>query len=415
MPDQVPTKPRFREWVATNFGKALIATVVGVLVGGTLTLLVNRPSPKLLVQSVGFATPHHFPNRPHARVEIPEDLRKTTEGSGWVKDLKRFEPFEQLLGVDAQISETLLTLDDAEKNLSAWRSQYAALLKTAVQLPKDTLESHPFFVDDTYIASLIGEIAGAGIGAPTSALPEGLEAVLDGRIVASGENRGMYVPLPNKWIKIPTNERDSENQIAEKKALYEALLWGDTAALEWYSDRATSDIVEGAGTLRKLQDSLRSLLVPASTLQIRLIVYNSGGRPITFQPWFSAELLHREEGALPIHLVYPGEDPGRNPFALTSGGFTINMGDGQPSGSDYQIAPFLTPSVRLEYVTAPAGEFVEVSLIGVAPLGERASDMKALLDTGVLEFRVRGKSTADRIYTSDPYQFTYQPDDSAFP
>lgn len=403
------------KWVMKHVWKTLLGTTIGVLLGGTLTLFLNRPTPALLVQSVGFASPHSSPNSPHARVDIPEALRKASQNSGWAPDLQRFEPFEHLLSVDTKISEILLKLDDASANLDAWRTQYGALLKTTTQLPADILEKHPFMVDDTYLASLIGSISRGGLAIANSNLPGKLEPILDAKWVDTGENQGMYISLSSKRLKLPVSERDTRIQTAQKKALYDALRYGDTKALEAYADHAKKDLLDGAGVLRKLQAEIRKKLVLASALQVRVVIHNSGGRPITFQPWFSAELLHKEHGSQPIHLVYPGKSEGENPFALSSGGFTIKMPTNQPEGSDYEVVPYLTPSVSLEYITVAANGFSEVSLIGVDALGERANDMKALLDTGVLSFRVRGRSTEGDTYSSDAYQFTYQPDENAYP
>src|SRR5262249_7053766 len=113
-----------------------------------------------------------------------------------------------------------------------------------------------------------------------------------------------------------------------------------------------------------------------------------------------------------VLVAVDSEDKKENPFALTSNGFTINLGEREKKGERVRVDPFLPNTGSTKYLTIPGGETLRAKLLGVSALGTKAKPLVDMHATKLLRARIVGNTLNNNTIWSDWTPFSLQVDES---
>ena len=398
----MPERPVVRYVVIT----AAVTAVVSGLIASMINNHVSRAKPHIIVNSVGFRGP--LQDEP---VELPDGVLNLSAESPWLDELQRFETYDKLVKADQEATEVIAQLEQAIASIRAWEKQNVTAVDPGAEdrIPAAAFLQHPLVKESVVGQKAIGLIRRRALGA---APPKDIAALNASspsyEIYPDPKNTAWLLDMGERSMQIPF-EGVSASSKSGLELFVQSIAHRSRPNVKYYSDRVIDSSREDILQLQDFQKQLRAFLLPRACLSAVVSVHNAGKTPITFRPFFSLRLLHPDyKGRAFVMASENAPDKRKNPFALTSNGFTIQMPREEVAGKKVLAKPFLAGTSASPYMTIPPGEVREITLVATEPLGTDAEGIKRIHETKLLGCRVVGTSSDSDDIWSAPTEFSEQ-------
>jgi hypothetical protein len=170
----------------------------------------------------------------------------------------------------------------------------------------------------------------------------------------------------------------------------ETILSGDSEKLEWMSRRFVEYASAEVNTLRKLQEALRELMLPASSLKMNVSLYNVGRSPIAIKPAFAVHIIYQDTKIHDLNNIVMVADPGvvsENPDSHAPAGLDARTMPPKPDIPSKEDELVQRHASSPYFAIGPSGQ-TELALTSVAPLESNAAALHGLLTAGSTQFQL---------------------------
>lgn len=361
--------------------------------------------------SVGFQAPTQSES-----IRLPDEISTLAKQAHWSVSLERFEAFSRLVDVEQKNRSWIQEANELIANLDDWKKKYISKTGTVYPLtetlPVSAIRSHPYFSSEMG-GAVTTVLLRRGLMGRTTYSTKDTQA--QSRVLDSGEQ-----PDQSRWafyldykLQIIPMKDLSDGQKAVIENFAESMSRGITQNIVEYTEYTVSltrkDILEA----QRISSSIQEAVLPSTTIAASIVLHNAGKSPVTFTPNFALRIDHPDfsDKNFVLTAAETTADKKENPFQLTSGGFSISLGDREKKGERVRVEPFLPSAGSVGYLTVPGGESVRVKLVGNSALGSKAKALVDMHATKLLKAQVLGKTSDSQSVWSALTPFSLQVDD----
>jgi len=326
-------------------------------------------------------------------------------------DLRKFETFDKLIDHERKVTESVETLERSVDSITTWNKQHGLdaddLDSAPSALAASAISSHPFVADDAATRMMLIMADEGDLGSPPVELGKVIQSkkLFDVAETPGKDGPSLILFVGNRKIGIGLNQLSATGK-AETQLFFQSIAHGAARNILYYETVFKSHANDQISAGRKLQQSLRSILLPNSCLSVTLALRNDGKTSITLRPYFGMRILHSDYKGKPIVMATEPADAGQNPFSLASGGFNISIPTKDVEGKNVYVKRFLPETSSSSYINIPPGELRTVTLVGIDPLGSDADTIRRIHADQLLTCQVVGITSSGKEVWSDPAQFS---------
>ena len=373
-----------------GLGKLSIgAMIISAFIGAEINDYYTRAKPEVVVTTIGFKAPLYGQS-----VALSEEVIALSFELSWSPSLREQESFGNALAVARACADGKREASSLVKELKDWNEanigSSGRSFDSTAAIPEIAMWRHPLLkqgIGRNITTSLVfsGKLGPASHSlAEIEPLPKLFE------IADQPQNERWVLYLHNQWLFFDYQNL-SDGRKRDLALFVNSLGRGAKQNVAEYTARILSHTESAILKTSELQDSLETLLLPNAALSVEVSLLNAGGRPSIFQPYFA------------IHIDHDGYRHKSFVLAVELKGAGSN-----PSNGDV----FLPKTRGQAYLTVPSGESINITLVGVDPLGEATSELLSLQESGLLSAEVAGVLFDGDPIWSEPTPFSLDVTDS---
>lgn len=391
-----------------NTRKIILSTVITALISGFVGIIIanynNRAKPAISLTSVGFKAPLKGES-----IELPDDLISTTSNSSWAPSLKRFENFEKLVNVEKEVSTHIIKLNQAISSIKAWKKQYGISESTNANgiqvINKTILLESPIISDDIVGITLFLMLRSNDVNRPPLSLNEIKEVKSIFDIVNDEGTQRLIILLENRNLQFQYS-RLPDSRKNDIKTFVNSISKGVKTNIDHYTEEFENEANRQLIEAQKIREKIRTILLPNSSISTKISINNLGKTAISLKPYFGLKIFHQDYKNKAFVMTAENKKKKRNPFKLTKDGFTIGHSEEELKGKDVKVERYLPEPQDSYYLNIPPGGSIELTLVGIEPLRELASDINKIHLTKLLKVQVLGISTDGKKIWSNQVTFS---------
>jgi len=359
---------------ASPLETALIAAVVSFLLSGLFVTIfkdwLERARNQVLIQSLELAPSGEV-------IEVPRELIKLSENSGWMPSLRKAETYQSLARSCSRARAISTRLEVGRILVEEWLSKAESYAGDT--FPDQLYQECPYFLDEVIGSMIQGAIRRQEIGSPPVELGSLQRASTSKDILWSARESRWLLQLRGKFILFPLEMSANDREKVATETLAYSFATRSVPNMLFYlrqfNQASRKDALDTTDIVSRIED----LLLPASRLCIRASVVNTGAKAAVIRPFATARLVGLPDGDLKEILTL---SEARKPVVARPTANDVlrsfrNEPDDDDGGLSISIGEFV-PSDRQAYVLVPPKAMLDIVLISIEPFGMRGDRLRTL-------------------------------------
>jgi len=391
-----------------------VTTIVTALISGTIGGYIDdffaRAKPSISLLSVGFQAPSQTDS-----VRLPDEVSAMSKQAHWSVGLERFESFSRVLELEQLNRGWIQEANELITSLQEWKSKYIGRTNSTYPLtetlPASAILNHPYFSSDVG-GTVITVLLRRGLMGKVTYSEKEIETAHSIMDAADQKDQQRWIFFLSYKGQLLPYKDTSEFQTHTIGLFAHSFTRGITQNVLEFTDYAISLTRKDILDAQRISAAMQDATLPNATIATTIALINTGKSPVTFSPYFGIKIDHPDYYSTNMVLVAVDSAKKENPFALTSGGFTINLGDREKKGERVRVDPFLPNTESTKYLTILGGETLRAKLLGVSALGTKAKPLVDMHATKLLKARIIGNTLNRNTIWSDWTPFSLQVDES---